>query len=320
MRLRNVLVAMAALLAAGAASGQEYPERPVRLIVPFPPGGPTDVVARVVAEGLRPALGQQVVVENRPGAGGSIGSAAVATAPPDGYTLLLASTSTLAINPALYNKLPYDPAALEPVAVLASSPLVLVVNPSVPAKSVAEFVASAKASPGKMNYGSAGLGTTTHLAAEMFKAATGTDIVHVPFRGGGPALTAVLAGDVQLTFEVVSVVLPFVRDGKMRPLVVTGEERHPEFPDLPTMAENGHAGFNATSWFGIVAPAGTPQAILDRLNRDLNGVLKRPAMQDTFGKLGLKALGGDRKSFADRLVADSARWGGIVKATGVKLD
>jgi tripartite-type tricarboxylate transporter receptor subunit TctC len=270
---------------------------------------------------LGAALGQSVVIDNRPGAGGTIGSDAVAKSDPDGYTLLLGSTSTLAISPALYPKLNYDPlTAFEPIAWVSDSPLVLVVGTSVPARTVQELVAYAKTNPDRLNYGSAGNGTPPHLTAEMFKAMTGTSMVHVPFRGGGPALTSILSGDVQLTFEVMSVVLPHVRDGKMRALAVTGLARSQELPDVPTVAESVVPGFASNSWTGIAAPARTPRAIIDLVNREVNAALQSAEFRAKLVQLGLEPKGGTPEVFRELLSNETRKWADVVRKSGAKLN
>lgn len=306
-------------ISTGYAPAQSYPDRPIKMIVPFPPGGPTDVMGRLVAQILQTSLGQSVVVENRPGAGGTIGAKAVATADPDGYTLLYGSTSTLAIGPALYKNL--DPTkAFAPVAMVSDVPFLLVVGPNVPAKSVQDLVAYAKANPGKLNFSSAGNGTPPHLTGELFKAATKTDIVHIPYKGGAPSITDVISGQVQMTFETTSVLLPLVREGKLRALAVTSAARQPQLPDIPTMIESGVPGFLANSWTGVVAPAGTPAAAVGKLNAAINEGLRAPANRANFEKLGVEVKIGSVQDFAAQIGGELQKWSGIVQSSGIKAE
>ncbi len=310
-------IAGLALRPYGSALAQTYPDRPIKLIVPFPPGGPTDVMARLVAQHLSSTIGGSVVVENRPGAGGSVGTKAVAAADPDGYTLLFGGTSTLAINPAMYKNLPYDPVTgFAPVAMVSSSPFVLVVNPSLPVKTVKEFIDYVKANPGKVNYGSAGIGTTPHLTAELFKSLTGADIVHVPYKGGAPVITDVLAGQIQMTFELIAVLLPFIQERKLRALAVTTETRSRDLPDVPTMGESGVAGCLSSSWFGVVAPAGTPATIVSKLNSEINKGLRSAEIIASLAKLGSETKVGSPQEFGVLIASDLERWKSIVVKTG----
>ena len=259
----------------GAARAQAYPERPVKIIVPTPPGGPVDVIARITANYLQTALGKGFVIENRAGAGNTIGSRDAAEATPDGYTLLYSAASGLIIAPLLHPNAGYDPlVSYDPIALVGASSNILVVNPSVPAKTVQELVAYAKANPGKVNFSSGGIGVLPHLIGEMFKARAGIDIVHVPYKGGGPSINDVVAGNVQMTFEGTSVLLPLIQAGRLRALAVTTAKRIPQLPDVPTMVESGFPNFVSTSWTGLLAPAHTPQAIIAKLNAAINEGLK----------------------------------------------
>jgi tripartite-type tricarboxylate transporter receptor subunit TctC len=319
--IRAVATAAVCLITAGTGAAQTYPDRPIKLIVPFPPGGPTDVMGRLVAQSLSTNIGQSVVVENRAGAGGTIGAKAVAGADPDGYTLLYGSTSTLAIAPALYKNLEYDPTkGFTPVAMVSDVPFVLVVGPRVPVKSVQELIAHAKANPGKLNFSSAGNGTPPHLTGEMFKAATGTDIVHIPYKGGAPSITDVMAGQVEMTFETTSVLLSLIREGKLKALAVTSATRRPELPDVPTMIESGLAGFRANSWTGVVGPAGLPASVVTKLNAAINDGLKSAAVKETFAKLGVEAKIGSPQDFATMISDEMQKWSAIVKSSGAKID
>ncbi len=305
----------------GSAGAQGYPSRPVKMIVPTPAGGPIDTMARVVARSLSATLGQNVVIDNRGGAGNTIGSAEAARANPDGYTLLFSSASGLVISPMLYANPGYDP--LKSYAAIAATtdiPLVLVVNPSVPAKSVAELVAYARASPGKLNFASGGSGTFPHLAGELLKSMAGIDMVHIPYKGGGPGLTATVAGQTQVMFDVPATVRPFVDGNKLRLLAVASARRDPNLPNVPTMIESGFPGFVTTSWTGVLAPAGTPPEVVSLLNAKLNEALKSADLRATLKKLGAAPLGGPPQELTKLVVGDIGRWGPIVKKLNLKAD
>ncbi|HVY59253.1 MAG TPA: tripartite tricarboxylate transporter substrate binding protein [Xanthobacteraceae bacterium] len=323
MRVRmlcGLLVAMLIGLIA-PAQAQDYPTRPIKIIVPTPPGGPVDVVARLVANYLSNTIGQGVVVENRPGAGNTIGSKEAAQAEPDGYTLLYSSSSGLVIAPMLHKDAGYDPLrSYAPIVAVAESSNILVVNPSVPAKSVQELVAYAKANLGKVNFSSGGIGVLPHLIGEMFKARAKIDIVHVPYRGGGPSINDVMAGQVQMTFEGTSVLLPLIKAGKLRPLAVTSAQRIPELPDVPTMIESGFPGFSSTSWHGLLAPAKTPPAVIAKLNTQVNAGLKSPELIDRLAKLSSHPLGGKPEALTELIKSDTAKWGPIVKSLGLAVN
>ena len=303
------------------AAAQAYPIKPIHLVVPFPPGGPTDIVGRLVAQKLSDALGQPVVVENRPGAGGTVGSAAVAKASPDGYTLLYGSTSTLAIAPSLYPKAGYDPMKdFAPISLVSRGPIILAVNANVPAKSLREFIALAKSQPGKINYGSAGSGTPPHLAAELFKSVAGVDLLHVPYKGGAPAISDLAGGQVQVIFEGLPSLLPHIKSGKVRALAITGQKRDAALPDVPTMAEAGLAGYDANFWSGLVAPAGTPRDAIERLNGVLVKALASTEVREALARQGLEAAGTSPAEFAKFIAAEIEKWGRVVKASGAKVD
>jgi tripartite-type tricarboxylate transporter receptor subunit TctC len=314
----------AALLAAGftaAAQAQTYPTRPIRIIVPTPPGGPVDVVARVVANGLTKVLGQGVVVDNRPGAGNTIGSKEAALADPDGYTLHYSSSSGLVIAPLLQKNAGYDPiTSFEPIALVGQSTEILVVNPAVPAKTVQELVAYAKARPGKVNFSSGGVGVLPHLIGEWFKSAAKIDVVHVPYRGGGPSINGLVAGDVQFTFEGTSVLVPLIQAGKLRALATPSAKRIPEMPELPTMIEAGVPGFVATSWTGLLAPAKTPKPIIDRLNAAVNEVAKTAEFKDALAKLSTEVVGGPPQELANMIKGDLAIWAPLIKSLNLQTD
>ena len=300
-------------LAAGPACAHTYPDRMIKIVVPFTPGGPVDLVARLVAQRMGPALGQNVVIENRPGGAGVIGAKTVANAEPDGYTLLFGNVSTLAVIPAVTRNRDYDPARhFAPVAKVSDSPELLVVDPALPVYSVSEFIAYAKAHPGTLNYGSSGYGNATHLSAEWFKSKTGVDIVHVPYKGLSDTLTGLIGGQVIMAFGAIEGVLPLVQQGKLRPLAVTTANRFPLVPDLPTMIESGVAGFMVTSFEGVVAPAGTSPAIVARLNAAINESVASAELQARFAQLGLQPSTGTPEGFAAFFAAENRKWAAIV--------
>jgi tripartite-type tricarboxylate transporter receptor subunit TctC len=303
------------------AAAQTYPSKPIRVIVGFAPGGPADVMARLIAQRMPAILGQSFIVENRPGAGGTIGAKAAADAEHDGYTLLLGNTSTLVISPVVYQNIGYDPVkSFVPVAVLGVTANLLVVNPALPAKSVRELIALAKRSPGKLNYASPGAGTPPHLIGELFKLRTGADIVHVPYKGGGLAIQAVIAGEVQMAFENTAVSLPHVQSGQVRGLAFTSDKRNAQVPELPTMIESGVADFVTASFTGVVAPAGTPSAVVSRLNAAINESLQLPEVQATLIKLSVEARIGSPEDFSMFLAREREKWVPLVKAAGVKAE
>ena len=303
------------------AIAQSYPSRPVRLVVPFPAGGTTDILARAMAEKLSGALGQQFVVDNRPGAGGNIGSDIVAKSQPDGYTLLMGTVGTHAINPSLYPKMPYDHVKdFVPVVLVAGVPNVLVVNPTVPAKTVAELIALAKEKPGTINFASSGNGTSIHLSGELFKLLAGVQIAHVPYKGSAPALTDLIGGQVQIMFDNLPSALPHIKGGKLRALAVTSSKRAPALPDLPTIAESGVAGFEASSWFGILAPAATPRDIVQRINAEANKALHAPDMREKLLAQGAEAVGNSPEFFADYIRTETVKWAKVVKDSGARVD
>ena len=309
------------VFASGAALAQAYPDHPVRIIVPFPPGGPADVLARLVGDKLAQSLGKPFVVENKAGAGGNIGMEQGARAAPDGYTLILAPVGNLTVAPALYASLPYDPAKdFAPITVIASVPNVLIVHPSVPAKSVAELVALAKAKPGSLNYASPGNGSIPHLAGELFKRMAGIDIVHIPFNGVAPASNAVLSGNVQMFFAQSSAALPQWRAGKVVALGVATPKRIAAAPDLPTIAEQGFPGFDATSWYALVAPAGTPLAVIDRLHAEIVRALAEPDVRERIAGLGAEPVGNTPAEFAMMQRAEALRWTRLAKEANIHAD
>jgi len=314
MRSRMILLLAAVLAFASAAHADDYPTRPIKLIVPFAPGGGNDTVARLVGEGLTAELAQPVVIDNRPGAGGIIGAEAVARAAPDGYTLFLGGVGSHAINPNLHAHLSYDPIKdFAPITLVASAPLVLVVHPSVPANSVRELIALAKAQPGRLNYASNGNGSSSHLAAVMFASMTGIDIVHVPYKGLSPALADLIGGQVQLMFSSVVAIVPQVKAGKLRALAISSKDRLSLLPELPTIAESGVAGYQSSSWYGILAPAGTPPAIVNRLNAALVKVITQPAFREALAREGADPVGNSPEAFGAFIAAEKQRLGEVIR-------
>ena len=298
---------------------QAWPSKPIRMMVPFPPGGSTDIVARIVAQKLSERLGQSIIIENRGGGGGTIGTAAVAKAAPDGYSLAVASTSTHVVAPGVYPKLEYDPVKdFAPVGLMAVSPYLLVVNPAVNAKSLKELVVLAKQQPGKLNYASAGIGSTTHLAMEMLKAATGTFMLHIPYSGNGPAGTAVVGGQVEILFGSLPALLPHAKSGRVRALAVGTPKRSPSLPDVPTVAESGYPGFDASLWLAIMAPAGTPQPVIDRLNKELVTLIAAPETREALDKAGAEPLSGTPAELAAMIRDGIPKYARVIKAAGVK--
>jgi tripartite-type tricarboxylate transporter receptor subunit TctC len=318
--LFSVIIAMIAL-PGGASAQTTYPTKPVRILVPFPPGGPADALARIVGDKLGQALGQPFVIENKPGAGGNIGMEQGAKAAADGYTLTLAPTGNLTIAPSLYAKLPYDPAKdYAPITVLATVPNILIVHPSVPARSVAELIALAKAKPGTLNYASPGNGSGPHLAGELLKSMAGIDLVHVPFNGVGPAMTGVLAGDVQMFFAQSSAALPHVKSGKVIALGVASRKRIAAAPELPTIAEAGLPGFDVTSWYALVAPAGTPATVVDRLHAEIVKVLGSADVREKIAALGAEPVGNTPAEFTAMQRAEAARWAKLAREANIHAD
>ena len=309
-----------AILLASPLPAQTYPDHPIKLIVPSAPGGPTDIPARITA-GFIPKLGQPGVVENRPGAGGALGARSVASSPPDGYTLLVGNTSVFAVNPAVSTSAGYDPLKdFAPVAKFSESFQILVVDPSLRVTSVKELLDYIKANPGKLNYAHSGVGGLPHLTAELFIARTGANIVGVPYRSGGEAVTAVLGQNVQMTFEAISILLPLIRDGKVRALAVTSPARTPLAPDLPTMMEAGVPNYEVTTFNGIAAPAGTPAPIIGKLNAAINEGLLTAATKETLAKLGAVASPGSPQDFAAFIAAELAKWRSVAQKANVKID
>jgi tripartite-type tricarboxylate transporter receptor subunit TctC len=315
-----VAAALAALAvpAAVPASAQPYPNRPVKIIVPTPAGGPVDVMARLLANALPAALGQNVIVENRAGAGNTLGSKVAAASDPDGYTLLVSAASGLIMSPMVYKSAGYDENSFAPIALVAETPQVLVAHPAAPFGSVAQLVAYAKANPGKLNYSTGGAGTLPHLTAELFKQLSSVDIVHVPYKGGGPALTDVVAGQIQITFDTVGTSVQFIRDGRLKPLAVSNPTRLAELPEVPTMPELGYPAINSGAWVAVLAPLGTPPAIVERLNQATNDALKSAAMREPLARLGAQSRGGTPDDLAKHMRAEHDKWGPIVAKLGLR--
>ena len=318
--MRNLLL-VAALFASSLAGAQSFPSRPVTLVVPFPPGGGTDTGARIVAEQLGRKWGQTVVVENKGGAAGMIGADLVAKAKPDGYTILMGNIGTQAINPSLYKKMPYDPdAAFAPISLVAELPLAMMVNPAVEAKTAKEFVALAKSKPGQLSYSSSGAGGAPHLAAEMFKDSTGSFILHVPYRGGGPAIGDLIAGHVQLSFMTVLEASGHIKAGKLRALAVTSDKRVSALPDVPTLAETAVPGFNSISWIGLFAPAGTPREIVDKISADVREVIAAEDVKARLVNLGAVPLANTPAQFTQMIANDRKRYARIIADRKITVD
>ncbi|HVF65905.1 MAG TPA: tripartite tricarboxylate transporter substrate binding protein [Casimicrobiaceae bacterium] len=319
---RRAMVAAIVLTVAPITNAQTtYPNKPIRVVVPFPAGGTTDILARAAAQKMSDAWGQPAVVDNRPGAAGNIGSELVAKAPNDGYTLLMGTVGTHAINASLYSKMPYDHVKdFVPIVLVAGVPNVLVVHPSVPANSVKELIAYGKANPGKLNFASSGSGTSIHLAGELFKVSTGVAMQHVPYKGSAPAISDLLGGQVQLMFDNLPSALPHIKGGKLKALAVTSATRAPALPDVPTVAEAGIPGFEASSWFGLLAPAGTSRDIVTKINGDVAKWLATADAKEKLTAAGANVFGGTPEDFAKHIAAETTKWAKVVKESGAKVD
>jgi tripartite-type tricarboxylate transporter receptor subunit TctC len=316
---RQALVA-GLVLAAGTAAAQIYPSKPIRWIIPFPPGGAMDVMARALAPKMAESMGQPVITENRPGAGGIVGSEVVAKSPPDGHTLMIVSIGQ-AVNSSLYPKLPFDPVKdFEPVTLVAIVPNVLVVHPSIKADSVAELVALAKAQPAKLNYASAGNGTSIHLAGELFASMAGVDITHVPYKGSGPAVTDLLGGQVNLMFDSITSANPHIQAGKLRALGVTSSRRSQALPNVPTIAEAGINGYDVSPWFAVFVSARTSKAVIERLQVEITKALKLPDIQERFASIGAEPMGSTPDQLAAHLKRETDRWSAIIRERNIKAD
>jgi tripartite-type tricarboxylate transporter receptor subunit TctC len=318
--MRRILFAAVALLFAVSAFADDYPSKPIRVIVPTPPGGPVDTMARLLTNSLPAQLGQNVFVENKPGAGNIIGSKLAAEAAPDGYTLHITAASGLIMSPMIHKSAGYDASNFAPIALIAETPQVLVVNPQLPVKSVADLIAYAKAHPGKLNYSTGGIGTLPHLTAELFKRLSGTTMVHVPYKGGGLALQAVLRGETQLTFDTIGTSLSLIRAGKLRAIAVGAKTRVPQLPNVPTMVEAGFPQLTTGAWTAILAPRGTPDAIIMKVNAATNAAINSEPMKSRLAALGAQPRGGTPQELADYIKSETAKWKPIVEALGLKSD
>ncbi|HET8830678.1 MAG TPA: tripartite tricarboxylate transporter substrate binding protein [Casimicrobiaceae bacterium] len=320
-RITTLLVGLAFASLAGVSHAQAWPSKPIRWIVPFAPGGTTDILARTIAEKLTPALGKPVIVENNPGAGGSVGATQTAKAAPDGYTIMGGTISTHAINASLYKQLPYDPVKdFVPITLIARVPNLLVVNPEVPAKNVKELIALLKANPGKYTFASSGNGTSQHLSGELFKSMAGVDMQHIPYKGSPPALQDVVGGQVTMTFDNITTAWPLAKAGKLRALAVTTAKRSPIAPDVPTLAESGLAGYEVGSWQGVFAPAGTPPDVVKRLNTEIVKIINMPDVRAKLEALGAEPVGNSSDEFATIVKSEVAKWAKVVKESGAHVD
>jgi tripartite-type tricarboxylate transporter receptor subunit TctC len=318
---RLLVVATALGLVTAGANAQTYPSKSIRMVVPFPPGGTTDILARTIGQKMAEDWGQPVVIDNRPGAGGNIGSDLVAKAPPDGYTLLMGTISTHAINPSLYKKLPFDPARdFAPISRVGTLPNILIVHPSVPVKSVKELIELAKSKPGDLNFASSGVGTSLHLSGELFNSMAGVKLVHIPYKGSSPALADLLGGQVKIMFDNLPSALPHVKAGKLKPLAVTSTKRVAVLPEVPTVSESGLPGFEVTSWFAVYAPAKTPKDIVTKLNGEIVKILRSADVKDKLAQLGVDAAPTTPEELAAFAKAETEKWGKVVKATGASAD
>ena len=317
----RALFALLVALASASAFAQPYPSKPIRLLLAFPPGGPTDINARIFAQKLGESMNQQVVVDNKPGAGGNIAAAEAAKSAPDGYTIFY-NTSAISIAPSLYSKLNYDVAKdFAPVALTATVPLVLVINPAIPAKSVKEFVAFAKANPAKMNYGSSGSGTITHLAGALFTAQMGLTMQHIPYKGSAPALVDVAGGQTRMMIDTINTILPYVKDNRLRALAIAIQRRSAALPDVPTLEEAANLpGFEMSAWQGIVVPSGTPKEIISKLNAEINKAVQNPDLRQRLATLGAEPLGGTSEHYAEYIRTELLRWTKVVKDSGARAD
>ena len=318
--VRLIALVLCSIFVSAAGAQEAYPSRPVKFILPFPPGGGTDILGRVIAEQLSANLGQPVVTENRGGAGGNVGAEAAAHSAPDGYTIVLVAPS-LAISKTLYSKLNYDPVKdFAPISLVATVPNVMITNPAVEAKNLQEFIELARSRPGAMNYGSGGAGTSNHLAGELFNIVTGTKLVHVPYKGVNLAMQGVLAGEIQLVFIGIPAALPHIKAGKLRALALVAPQRSPALPEVPTVAEAGLKDFEVTTWYGILAPAGTPRPIVSRLNAELVKIMHTPDVKERLASMATDPLTSTPEEFAAYLKQEIAKWGDVVRKANLKAD
>ena len=315
------LVAATLLFAAANACAQSYPSKQLRFVVPFPPGGPADILSRTIGQNLSESWGQQVVIDNRAGAGGNIGAEIVAKAPPDGYTMLMGFVGTHAINSSLYRSMPFDAVKdFEPVALVAMVTIILVVHPSVPVKTVKELIALANAKPGELSFGSPGNGTPQHLAGELFNTMTGVKMVHVPYKGAVPALTDLLGGRLSMIFSSMPPALPHLQSGKLRALGVTSSARSPAAPDVPTIAQSGLKGYEVINWYGVLVPAKTPKEIVGKLNGEVVGIMNLPAVKERLAAQGAETYTSTPEKFAEMIKSETEKWAKVVKFSGAQLD
>jgi tripartite-type tricarboxylate transporter receptor subunit TctC len=320
-RAAGLLALAMTVIGATTASAQQYPDRPIRLVVPFPPGGSTDIMARLFAQKLSDALGQRVYIDNRGGAGGRIGTDFVAKALPDGYTLMMDTSITHTASTSLYKKLPYNVLTdFAPITMLASEPLLIVVHPSVPADTLGELVALAKAKPGDLNYSSQGNGTSGHLAMELLKSMAGINVVHVPYQGGGPAVLGVVSGQVQVLIQGPAATLPFVNAGKLKAVAITSLTRSPDLPNIPTASESGLPGYEAALWFGFYAPAKTPPAIINRLNQEASKIMRSPEMRARLASESGQPVGNTPEQFQEIIKGDIEKWSAVIRQAGIKVE
>jgi tripartite-type tricarboxylate transporter receptor subunit TctC len=318
---RRLMLALAATTLCTGAFAQAWPAKPIRIVVPFPPGGGTDIIARETSQKVAAATGWTFVIDNKPGAGGNLGVDSVAKAPADGYTMVLGQTSNLAINPTLYAKMPYDSQKdLAPIVLLANAPLVMVTGTGTPYKTLADAVSAAKAKPGALNFASPGNGTVAHLTSELFQKAAGVKTQHVPYKGAAQAMTDVMSGTVELYMSSVPTLLGQIKNGKLRPLAVTSARRVDDLPNVPTINESGYKGFDAVTWFGLLAPAGTPKDVIAKLNAEFNKALQQPELRKKLGDEGADPAGGTPEQFASLIKDEIPRWGKVVKESGAKVD
>ena len=319
--IRALIAAFVLFAAAGALAQQDYPSKPIHIVAPFEAGGATDIMARMIAQKFAESLGQPVIIDNRPGAGGGIGTAAVAKSPADGYTIVFGNLAPNAINPSIYTNLQYDAGKdFAPISVVATVPLILVTPSSSPARSVRELIALAKSAPGKLNFGSPGVGSVAHVVGEMFNTMAATRLMHVPYKGGAPAVRATLTGEVSMMFATVISAKPHIRSGKLRALGITSAERSPVAPDIPTIAESGLPGFEVDVWFGLLAPAATPRAIVERLAHEVRRALDAPEIRAKFAELSAVPSPTTPDQFAAIIRADIAKWAKVVKESGAKIE
>jgi tripartite-type tricarboxylate transporter receptor subunit TctC len=322
--VKSIISAIAAVILIALSSAcfaQGYPNKPVKYVVPYPPGGPLDTVARLLGQKVSERIGQPVIVENKPGAGGNIGADAVAKSPADGYTILMGAVATHAINPTLYRSIPYDPIRdFTPITLIGVTPNVLVVNSALPVKDVKEFIAYAKANPGKLNFGSGSSGSAGHLAGELFKSMAGIDMAHIPYKGAAPGMQDLIAGQIQLMFDNMASALPQVKGGKIRAIAVTTPRRSIYAPDLPTVAESGLPGFDVSTWFGLFAPANTPKEVVARLHDEFVRALALPDVKEKMANLGIEPVGDKPEEFAAYIKAEAAKYGDVIRKSGAKVD